>query len=204
MSSLFTVGHSTYEIDYFINLLKTYEINCIVDVRSTPYSKYSTQYNKDAIKMSLKSNNISYIYMGTEFGARRSSKDLYTREGYVDFERVKHDQDFKAGIERIKVGLKKGYNIAFMCTEKRPDECHRCILVGRNFKDLGYEVINIINESEYKSQEEIEMDLLEIYYPDRNQIALIPDMNLANKSHKDLINDAYKLRNKEIGYKGDE
>lgn len=202
--NLFTVGHSTYDIDYFISLLKTYDINCVVDVRSTPYSKYSIQYNKDSIKMSLKSHNITYIHMGMEFGARRSSKDLYTREGYVDFERVKHDKAFKAGIERIKVGLKKGYNIAFMCTEKRPDECHRCILVGRNFKDLGYKVINIINESEYKLQEEIEMDLLETYFPDRNQVALIPDMNLTNKSDEELINDAYKLRNKEIGYKGDE
>lgn len=77
--SLYTVGHSTYDVDYFINLLKKYKINCIVDVRSTPYSKYSTQYNKDTIKMLLKAHNISYIYMGTEFGARRSSRDLYTR-----------------------------------------------------------------------------------------------------------------------------
>lgn len=201
---LFTVGHSTYDLDYFLRVLKAYNINCIVDVRSTPYSKYSTQYNRDSIKSVLKSNNITYIYMGKEFGARRSSRDLYTREGYVDFEKVKYDEDFKAGIERIKVGLKKGYNIAFMCTEKRPEECHRCILVGRNFKDLGYKVVNIINENEYKLQEDIEKDLLEIYYPDRNQIALIPEMNLANKSDEELIKEAYKLRNKEIGYKGDE
>lgn len=201
---LFTVGHSTYDLEYFLTLLKAYNINCIVDVRSTPYSKYSTQYNKDFFKAVLKSNNITYIYMGKEFGARRFSRDVYSKEGYVDFERVRQDIDFKSGIDRIKVGLEKGYNIAFMCTEKKPDECHRCILVGRNFKDLGYTVINIINEKEYKLQEDIERDLLEIYYPDRNQIALIPDMNLSSKSDEELINEAYKLRNKEIGYKGEE
>lgn len=201
---LFTVGHSTYDIDYFVNLLKSYNINCIVDVRSTPYSKYSTQYNKDFIKSILKINNIAYIYMGIEFGARRPNRELYTKEGYVDFDKVRYDCDFINGIERIKKGLEKGYNIAFMCTEKKPDECHRCILVGRSFKDLGYEVINIINESEYKLQGEIEKDLLDLYYPNRNQIALIPDMNLANKSDDDLIKDAYKMKNREIGYKGDD
>lgn len=200
---LFTIGHSTYDIDYFINLLRRYRINCIVDVRSTPYSKYSNQYNKDLIMNVLKTNKIKYIYMGKEFGARRVSKSLYTREGYVDFERVKDDLDFKMGLERIKNGVNKGYNIAFMCTEKHPEDCHRCILVGRNFKDLGYEVINIINEEEHKTQEEIEYELLEEYFPERKQISLIEDMNLSNKSDEELIKEAYRLKNKQIGYKGD-
>ena len=162
---LYTIGHSTYDLDYFINLLKHYHINCVVDVRSTPYSKYSSQYNKEFLSEVLKSNNIAYIHMGVEFGARRLSKDVYTKEGYVDFEKVKDDPDFLKGIASIKVGLKKGYRIAFMCTEKKPEECHRCILVGRNFKNLGYKVLNIINERECKSQEDIEKELLEIYYP---------------------------------------
>ena len=151
----------------------------------------------------LKRNKIKYIYMGKEFGARRASKSLYTRDGYVDFERVKDDFDFKMGLERIKNGVNKGYNIAFMCTEKYPEDCHRCILVGRNFKDLGYEVINIINEEEHKTQEEIEYELLEEYFPERNQISLIEDMNLSNKSDEELIKEAYRLKNKQIGYKGD-
>ena len=198
---LYTIGHSTYDLDYFINILKHYHINCVVDVRSTPYSKYSSQYNKEFLSEVLKSNNIAYIHMGVEFGARRLSKDVYTKEGYVDFEKVKDDPDFLKGIASIKVGLKKGYRIAFMCTEKKPEECHRCILVGRNFKNLGYKVLNIINERECKSQEDIEKELLEIYYPMRNQVALLDDMNLSNRPDKELINDVYKLINKEIGYK---
>ena len=50
-------------------------------------------------------------------------------------------------------------------------------------------------------KEDIEKELLEIYYPMRNQVALLDDMNLSNRPDKELINDVYKLINKEIGYK---
>ncbi len=195
---LFTIGHSNYEINYFINIVKKYKINCIVDVRSIPYSKYSPQYNKENIKKLLKINKINYIYMGKEFGAMRTAKTLYTKEGYVDFEKVKYDKDFKLGINRIKVGVEKGYKIAFMCAEKIPSDCHRCILIGRTFKNLGYNIINIIDENKYKLQNDIEKELIEIYYPDRNQISLIPEMNLSNE---ELINNVYKFKNREIGYR---
>ncbi len=195
---LFTIGHSNYEINYFINIVKKYKINCIVDVRSIPYSKYSPQYNKENIKKLLKINKINYIYMGKEFGAMRTAKTLYTKEGYVDFEKVKYDKDFKLGINRVKVGVEKGYKIAFMCAEKIPSDCHRCILIGRTFKNLGYNIINIIDENKYKLQNDIEKELIEIYYPDRNQISLIPEMNLSNE---ELINNVYKFKNREIGYR---
>lgn len=195
---LFTIGHSNYEINYFINIVKKYKINCIVDVRSIPYSKYSPQYNKENIKKLLKINKINYIYMGKEFGAMRTAKTLYTKEGYVDFEKIKYDKDFKLGINRVKVGVEKGYKIAFMCAEKIPSDCHRCILIGRTFKNLGYNIINIIDENKYKLQNDIEKELIEIYYPDRNQISLIPEMNLSNE---ELINNVYKFKNREIGYR---
>ena len=198
---LFTIGHSIYDINYFINLIKIYNINCIVDVRSIPYSKYSKQYNKDIIKSILNKNNIIYIHMGQEFGARRENKELYSKDRYLDFEKVVYDGDFLKGVERIKTGLNKGYNISFMCTEKEPEECHRCILVGRYFNNIGYDVINIIDEKKYKTQVEIEKDLLNEYFPNRNQISLIPDLN---KSDKELIKEAYKLKNKKIAYRLEE
>lgn len=197
---LFTVGHSTYDLEYFLELIKYYNINCIVDVRSTPYSKYSSQFNLESIRTFLKLNNIAYIYMGKEFGARRSDRKLYANEGYLDFEKVKEDNDFKLGIRRIEDGIEKGYNIAFMCTEKNPIECHRCILVGKNLKDLGHKVLNIVNKDICISQDDIELELLNKYYPDRNQISLLPDMNFANMDDKKLIEESYKRRNKEIGY----
>ena len=50
---LFTIGHSQHEISYFIESLRKYEINYILDVRSTPYSQFAAQYNKNSIKESI-------------------------------------------------------------------------------------------------------------------------------------------------------
>ncbi|URZ07527.1 DUF488 domain-containing protein [Clostridium felsineum] len=195
---IYTIGHSTYNIDYFIELLKRNNINCIIDVRSTPYSKYGPQYNRETLKKTLNGIGIYYIFMGKEFGARRDNKELYAKEGYLDFEKTRFDQDFKDGVVRVKNGIGKGYRIAFMCTEKDPFDCHRCILVAREFKDMGLDVKNILSDGSFITQKDIETRLLQKYFPNRNQMTLF---NLKNTSEEKLLKDAYKLRNSEIGYK---
>ena len=67
--------------------------------------------------------------MGEEFGARRSDTALYDSSGVLDFIKVIKSSLFQSGFKRVKTGLDKGFNIAFMCTEKDPIDCHRSILV---------------------------------------------------------------------------
>ena len=91
MDEIYTIGHSSYTQEQFLELLLQYQINCIVDVRSIPYSKYASQFNKEEIKRFLKNRSIYYVFMGKELGARREDRNLYTNEGYLDFEKqVKH------------------------------------------------------------------------------------------------------------------
>ena len=44
---IYALGHSNYPFDKFIEILKKYNINCVVDIRAIPYSKYNIQYNKE-------------------------------------------------------------------------------------------------------------------------------------------------------------
>lgn len=60
MNTLYTIGHSNYETEKFIELLKINNINVVVDVRSVSYSQYTTQFNREHIKASLKENGIHY------------------------------------------------------------------------------------------------------------------------------------------------
>lgn len=198
MKNIYTIGHSTNPVDYFIGLLNRYRINCVVDVRSIPFSKHAQQYNMEEIKAVLHKNGIYYIHMGDELGARRKERELYSDEGFVDFEKVRKNEIFRNGIKRIIEGIKKGYSIALMCTEKEPINCHRCILVAREFYDRGYDVYNITQEGEIQTQAMIEDRLLDIYFKDRNQISLF---DTGENTEKQFINDAYKLRNREIGYR---
>lgn len=197
MENIYTIGHSTNPIEYFIRILHMHKINCIIDVRSTPFSKYAHQYNREELKSTLNKCGIYYIYMGDELGARRKEKNLYSNEGFVDFDEVRKNAVFQKGIKRITEGIKKGYNIALMCTEKDPIACHRCILLGREFHEKGYNVCNITQGGKIQTQIMIEERLLELYFKDRNQITLF---STVENNEKQLINDAYKLKNKEIGY----
>lgn len=201
MNEIYTIGHSSYTQEHFLKLLRCYEINCIVDVRSTPYSKYVSQFNKKEIKKFLNQNGIYYIFLGKELGARREEKSLYTNEGYLDFEETSKTLLFLNGIERVKTGIEMGYKIALMCLEKDPIECHRNILVARQFYNQGFNVFNILENSLTETQEQLENRLLDLYFPERNQLTIL---DVGNQStgveKKSLIRQAYSLKNKEIGY----
>lgn len=73
---IFAIGHSNYPYGKFIEMIKKYNINCIIDIRETPYSKYNVQYNKEYFRENLKKDEYTYIYMGEEFGAKRGKKRI--------------------------------------------------------------------------------------------------------------------------------
>jgi uncharacterized protein (DUF488 family) len=201
MNEIFTIGHSSYTQEQYLKFLIRYEINCIVDVRSMPYSKYVPQFNKEEIKKFLNSNAIYYIFMGKELGARREDKALYTNEGYLDFEKTSKTIPFINGIERVKTGIEKGNKIALMCMEKDPIDCHRNILVARQFFNQGFKVLNILENGLTETQEQLENRLLDLYFPERNQLTILDIIDKNTTVEKEsLINQAYSLRNKEIGY----
>lgn len=195
---IYTIGHSNHSIDRFITLLSKYSINCLVDVRSNPYSKYHNQFNRKNLSASLEKSEIQYIFMGKEFGARRNEAELYSSEGHIDFEKTMKDELFLSGVERIKIGLSKGYIIAFMCAEKNPLDCHRSMLVTRYFFENGYHPVHILENGDSIDQAELLKILLDEYYPKRNQLSLIPEENINDEN--ELYRKAYDLKNREIGY----
>jgi uncharacterized protein (DUF488 family) len=199
MKKVYTIGHSNYSTKYFLSLLKKHGITCIVDVRSVPFSKYTPQYNKDDLKKFLHESRIYYIFMGEELGARRSDKLLYSGDGNLDFDKVSKTSLFQTGIDRIKSGIDKGYNIAIMCTEKDPIECHRNILVARGLYRQNIEIYNILESGKVETQEQIEERLLDLYFPNRMQQTLFDSFE-NNVNNEELIKKAYIYRNRDIAY----
>lgn len=77
---IYTVGHSTHQSDYFLELLQAYSINCLIDVRSVAASSYNRQYNKEPLSNFLKNNGIIYLHFAEEFGARHTDPELVSTE----------------------------------------------------------------------------------------------------------------------------
>lgn|GEM_PF-4927554 len=87
--TIYTIGHSTHQLDYFLELLKTYSVSCVIDVRSVAASSYNPQYNQEPLSNFLKNNRVTYLHFGEEFGARHRDPDLLDEDGKVDFEKVR-------------------------------------------------------------------------------------------------------------------
>ena len=88
MNQMYTIGHSTHDVNFFIEILKKFNINALVDVRSMPYSNFSSQFNQEYISKELKQNGIYYIFMGDLLGARYDSSKVLDEKGIVDFNKV--------------------------------------------------------------------------------------------------------------------
>lgn len=197
---IFTIGHSNYSADKLLEMLHVFNIDSVVDIRGTPYSKYNVQFNKETIRQTLINNGYKYIYMAKEFAVQREDKSLYTKEGYADFEKVVDDKDFLNGIERLRVGCKKGYRIALMGAMQDPINCHRCILIGKPLRKAGFNIKHILDDYSLASQEEMEERLLEKYYSNRNQLTFETLLG-TEPSKEDRIKECYRLSNREIGYR---
>ena len=197
---IYTIGHSNYTIEKFIDMLHYYNINCVVDIRGTPYSKYNVQFDKETIRYTLNKAGFIYIYMAKELAAKRVNKQSYNEEGYSDFEKVINEKEFIEGIERLKNGCDKGYKIALLGAMQEPIRCHRAILVGKALRKYGFNVKHILDDYSIVSQDDIEEMLLDKYFSNRNQIT-IDDLIGSALNRKEMIEKGYRLANKEIGYR---
>lgn len=192
----FTVGHSNYEAQHFINLLKAHGINCLVDVRSSPYSKFTPQFNKENLEAELKASRILYVYLGNKLGGRYADSNLLYPSGVVDYNKVMQQDSFCAGIDNVITNIGKGLRIALMCSEKDPLDCHRFLLVSRALSNRGVLVKHILEGGGLISNEELEKKLLRKYKSEFDQFSLFQ----ANLSSHDAIEEAYQRRNQEVGF----
>ncbi len=128
---IFSIGHGNRKIEDFLMLLKDFNIQFLIDVRSQPYSKFNPQFNQNELKFFLESNGVKYVFMGDSLGGRPKDTTCYDTEGKVNYEALKTKDFFLQGINRIKTAYDKNINIALMCSESNPCECHRSKLIGR-------------------------------------------------------------------------
>ncbi len=193
---LYTIGHSRHDIDYFINLLKKHKINCLIDVRSSPYSRIAPQFNKETLAGSLKVNNIIYLHFEKEFGARKTDTSLIDLENKVDYSRVRETEEFKEGVKRVFEGLEKGYNIALMCSEANPFDCHRFVMIAYHFVREGVKVNHILKNGNTIDNNELEKELLKKY----SKVLPVNDLFTNNITEKLRLELAYRLRNRDIAF----
>lgn len=195
-SIVHTIGHSTHQLDFFLELLQAFSIDCLLDVRSMPASAHNPQYNKEALYRFLKSNSIAYHHFGKEFGARHTAPAVLDEDGKVDFELIRKTPEFISGLRQLIQKVNEGRTVTLMCSESDPMECHRFSMISVALEAAGMEVRHILKDKSEISNTDLEQQLLtrfkkKIPQPDLFQ----PDITVA-----DQLKAAYRLHNKEVAY----
>jgi len=126
--------------------------------------------------------------------------DSFNNNGQVDFELAVHTRLFQQGVERLTL-LLSNHHVALMCSEANPLECHRFALIARYFHEQGIEVMHILKDASTASHTTLEQEMVKQYLTARKpQLAEVDEL-FGTYTSEDQLRDAYRLKNKEIGYR---
>lgn len=144
--TIYTIGHSTHPITEFLEMLHSFDIKLIADVRKLPGSRKYPQFDQENLKVSLEESGIEYVHMIDLGGRRKVKKDSKNTRwnndsfrGYADYMETKAFENAVTQLEQL--AIKK--SVAIMCAEAVWWRCHRS-MVSDYLKAKGWNVEHIM------------------------------------------------------------
>ncbi len=150
---IYTIGHSNRSLDDFVEVLRHYGIERLVDVRTIPRSRHNPQFEKEVLAKSLRNRHIAYRHM-KELGGLRHARADSTNTGWHNasfrgFADYMQTPEFAAAVVKL-IELARVKPTAIMCAEAVPWRCHRS-LIGDALSVRGIEVMDILSLKSMKS-----------------------------------------------------
>jgi uncharacterized protein (DUF488 family) len=151
--TIWTIGHSTRAIEEFIDILRGFRIEILVDVRHFPGSRRYPHFNKSALHYALAAVGIRYEHL-VELGGRRPAKPdshntAWRNPSFRGFADYMETQAFRSGLERLLEIARSG-RTAIMCSEAVWWRCHRS-MIADYLKSTGVRIVHILGAN--KDQE---------------------------------------------------
>lgn len=151
---LFTIGYGARSLEELIATLRTHRIEYLIDVRTAPYSKFKPEFTKEVLQKRLEAAGIHYLFMGDTLGGQPHDPICHT-DGKVDYDKVRAQPFFQAGIQRLRAAIQQKRRAALMCSEGRPDQCHRSKLIGEALVAEGLPVCHIDEDGQLLTQTQV-------------------------------------------------
>ncbi len=152
--TIFSIGHSNQSIQAFIELLRQHNIQILIDVRSSPYSKYVPHFNSTTLASVVEQAGIKYLFMAKDLGGRPEEDEFYDNNDHVLYNRVAESPLFLRGIQRLKeIGCVS--RAAIMCSEEDPGVCHRHLLIGYVLAQQGVDLVHIRGNGRLQSEKQM-------------------------------------------------
>lgn len=148
--TIFTVGHSTRELDQLVKLLHRNDIQLLVDVRTAPGSRRMPHFNRLELERLLAAEGIRYVHLPQLGGLRKPRSDSpnggwrnSSFRGYADY---MQEPAFWKTLDDL-IALANDSTVAIMCAEAVPWRCHRN-LIADALTVRGLEVRHIIADTQ--------------------------------------------------------
>ena len=190
---VYTIGHSNHALESFMDLLRKNGIDEVIDVRSSPYSRYNLHFNHNTLDMALEAVGIEYTFLGGELGGRPADRSCYDADGRVLYDRLAETDSFQDGISYVTRHADESH-VALMCSEKDPLDCHRALLIAGTLADLGVVVEHILAGGELE-EHAAAIDRL------MADLKLPPNGDLF-RSRDEVIADALTSQSRKVAYAG--
>lgn len=156
--TLHTIGYGTRTLDAFVAVLKTHRLEYVLDVRTSPYSKFKPEFTREALEAALKRHGIRYLFLGDTLGGQPRDPGCYT-EGKVDYDKVQRQTFFQAGLDRLRKAHEQRVRAVLLCSEGRPEQCHRSKLIGEALAAAGIPIRHLDEDGRVLTQSQV-MDRL--------------------------------------------
>lgn len=144
---IWTIGHSTHTLEELVEMLNSFQIKMLLDIRSYPGSRKYPHFNKQALEVSIPEHHIQYLHLKKLGGRRKTNKDSKNTawrhlafRAYADYMET---EEFHEGIEELQeIAIKQ--RTAYMCSEAVWWRCHRS-MVSDYLKAHGWQVMHIMS-----------------------------------------------------------
>ena len=178
-------------MDAFVSLLQKHRVHEVVDIRSSPYSRYTAHFNSDVIGEALDQIGIRYVFLGGALGGRPMDPYCYDTDGRVRYDRIANTDLFDDSIRDLTRGADER-RIALMCTEKDPLDCHRTLLVAPSLVASKINVEHILADGSLENHDAA-MDRL------MDSFRLPPNGDLF-RPRAEVIEEALSRQAKRVGH----
>jgi uncharacterized protein (DUF488 family) len=128
---IYTIGHSTRELEDFIRILRNYGVTLVADVRTVPRSRHNPQFNKETLPQDLTIAGLGYVHLPGLGGLRKARPDSYNQgwrspafRGFADYMQT---PEFEAQLSGL-IELAQKQSVVIICAEAVPWRCHRSLI----------------------------------------------------------------------------
>lgn len=133
MKRIYTLGTGLRSLEDFIEIINSFKIEHVIDVRSYPSSKLE-YFKKANLESLLAKEGVAYHYLGRELGGfRKGGYENYSETG-----------EFERGITVLE-GIAVENASVIICAERFPWKCHRRF-IARALHNRGWTVKHIIDK----------------------------------------------------------